>query len=571
MKICSERILLTVILCLVIIDGFCQTPYPKDYFQSPLFLPLDLAGNFGEIRSGHFHSGIDIRTNEQEGQVLMAAADGYISRIKVSAYGFGKAIYIDHPNGFTTVYGHLHHFSDTISALVEAEQYKRKSFEVDISYDSLFFPVVKGQLIGFSGNTGGSEGPHLHFEIRDTRSEHPLNPLLFGFVTQDSVPPVIRNIKIYQVTDFENGFITDTAFNVAVNDSEKISSLQSDTIIVSGKIAFGVECSDRMDNLENEIGINKIELLIDGKTIYTYHFNEFSFDETRFVNANIDYAEKINDSRKFILLFHQPGNLFSMALKDTLAKGFVLSGNDGMHEAEIRVADFNGNTTVKKLWLMNAKRKENNKKQIPRKFISDKKAPLIMHTDIKISFPAHPVTYNCYPFELKKEKKLRESFSPVYTIADETIPVHTYMNVSIKPVHLPQALFSKALIVAVDKYGKISAEESKYADGWVTGKVRHFGKFTVAIDTTAPVITPMGTVTDTILYKNKIVFTIGDNLSGIKSYLMKLNDEWVLAEYDAKTGSLFYMFKDIASEKNFKITVEVIDRKENKAVFEAVY
>ncbi|MEP7168477.1 MAG: M23 family metallopeptidase, partial [Bacteroidota bacterium] len=285
-----------------------QSAFPKNYFTSPMFLPLNLAGNFGEIRSNHFHSGIDIKTNELEGQVVMAAADGYVSRIKISSVGFGNALYINHPNGFTTVYGHLQRFNDSIQSYIEAEQYKKESFEIDLSLDSNLFPVRQGQLIALSGNTGSSEGPHLHFEIRNKISEHPLNPLLFGLHSEDTIAPVIENIKIYQLHETKYGFLTDTTFNVRAFDS----SIKSDTVFVSEKTAFSVEASDKMNDTSSNLVPNKIELFLDSKIIYTYHFDEFSFDESRYVNANIDYAEKVNEKKKYILLFRLPGNDFSM-------------------------------------------------------------------------------------------------------------------------------------------------------------------------------------------------------------------------------------------------------------------
>jgi peptidase M23-like protein len=538
-----------------------QTAFPKDYFTPPLFLPLNLAGNFGEIRSNHFHSGIDIKTNEQEGQVVMAAADGYVSRIKVSAVGFGNAIYINHPNGFTTVYGHLQRFNYSIHSYVEAEQYKMESFEVDLFPDSGLFPVKQGQLIALSGNTGGSEGPHLHFETRNAVSEHPINPLLFGFHSEDTIAPVIKNIKIYQLHDTRYGFITDTTFNLAVNDSSHAVAAKEDTVFISEKTAFSVETSDKMNDTSSNLVINNIELLLDGKTIYTYHFDEFSFEETRFVNANIDYAEKITENKKYILLYRLPGNNFSMFDTDTTMTGMFHLTDTVFHSVEIKASDFNGNVCFQKLKVkMKVKAK---KKILKEPFVSWEKTPVIKKHGIKISFAKNAV-YNMYPLDLTQEKKIKGTYSPVFTIGDETIPIHTFMNLSLKPSGLSAKLFSKALIVSISKKGYLSPENGNYSDGWITAKTKHFGKFAIAIDTIAPLIKEPEIYTDSTLDKRILFTIISDNLSGIRNYKATLNGKWLLMEYDEKTGRLSSELNKTMEGNKTELEIEVTDMKENK-------
>ena len=171
--------------------------YAKNYFRNPLDIPIDLAANFGEIRPNHWHMGLDIKTNHRENLPVYAAADGYIAKVRVEPAGFGQAVYINHPNGLTTVYGHLNSFTPELQQYIINEQYKKESWQTDIDLPSTFFPVKKGQLIAYSGNTGGSQGPHLHFEIRDTKTTRCLNPLLFGFPLQDNISPDIIRLAMY--------------------------------------------------------------------------------------------------------------------------------------------------------------------------------------------------------------------------------------------------------------------------------------------------------------------------------------------------------------------------------------
>jgi len=560
-----------------------QVVFPQNLFTPPLFLPFNLAGNFGELRSNHFHSGIDIKTNGQEGQVVMASADGYISRIKVSAVGFGKAIYINHPDGYTTVYGHLQRFNDTIQSYVEAEQYKKESFEVDLFPDSNMFPVRQGQFIALSGNTGSSEGPHLHFEIRDKVSEHPFNPLLFGFHSDDTIAPVIKNIKVYQLHETKPRLINDTSLTIAVSDSSNLFSLKQDTVYVFEKTAFSVETSDKMNDTTSNLVVNKIELLLDEKTIYTWHFDEFSFDESRFVNANIDYAEKVNNKKKYILLHRLPGNNFSMFKKDSTMTGIIDIKDSRFHDVEIRVTDLNGNGVIKKVvvkkmenrrWKMHDGKwkmevgswKPVKKKKVPAGyFISWEKTPVITKPDIKVSFAEH-VVYDIAPFEIVKEKKLKGTYAALFSVGEETIPIHSFMNLSLKPVNLPDSLSAKALIVSVDKKENKYAEESSYAKGWVTGKIRHFGRFTIAVDTLAPEITEPQIYTDSISGRRIIFTVISDNLSGIKTYRATLNEKWFLMDYDEKTGRLSCELKNATEGNKSELVIEVTDRKENKTV-----
>ena len=563
-----------------------QTVYPENYFIAPIFIPLNLAGNFGEIRVNHFHSGIDIKTNGCEGEPVVASADGFISRIKVSAFGFGKALYIKHPGGYTTVYGHLQRFNDSLQSYIEKIQYDKESFEADVQPDSNLFPLRKGQLIAYSGNTGGSEGPHLHFEIRDNFTEHPFNPLLFGFNITDTISPVIVNIKAYQLSGTTFGFITDTTFNIPLSLKEKRD--ETDTIFVFENTAFSVETFDRMNDTTSKLSVNKIELLLDDSLIYLYHFDEFGFDEVKYVNANIDYAERITTGKKFVLLYRLPGNFFreegrkignegrgtwdeKKAGTDTVSNGLIELTDSTVHRIEIIVTDNAGNVSSKKFYLQkspghfNAPYPHHSINFTTGSFISYKKTPEIKRPDVRISFAPFAI-YNVYPFEIKRKPKLKGTFSLQYSIGDETIPVHTWINLSLKPLNLPENLYSKTLIVAINKNEGLSAEESSYANGWVSGKIKHLGKFSIAVDTTPPKLSAPKIITDTTTNQCILTVKMSDELSGIKSYRAMAGGKWLLMDYDAKTESLNYSLNSTDDEKKTEIIIEAEDRKGNKSV-----
>ena len=289
--------------------SFSQS-YPKDYFANPIDTPFLLAGTFGEIRSDHFHSGIDFSTSEEVGKQVFAAADGYISRIKISAIGFGKALYITHPNGFVTVYGHLKKFSPNIEKYVLEKQYEIESFEIELFPPANEFTFKKGEVIAYSGNTGSSTGPHLHFEIRDEKTEEPLNPMLFGFVIPDTVGPAITSLRIASQQSSNGIVVTTSSLNHKVNKtgSGMFQISPFDTIHVNGKTGFEFQLDDFQYRSGSALGIYSMELKIDSTTIYSYKFDRFSFSDTRYANAHIDYEEKQNEGITFERCYRLPGN-----------------------------------------------------------------------------------------------------------------------------------------------------------------------------------------------------------------------------------------------------------------------
>ena len=314
-----------------------QNHYPKDYFRSPLDIPLQLSGNFGELRPNHIHSGFDFKTQQKEGLNVFAAADGYVSRIKISQSGYGKAIYITHPNGYTTVYGHLKCAVGEIEKYIKKEQYKKQTYEIELLLNPEYLPIKKGEIIALSGNTGGSDGPHLHFEIRDTQSEKIINPMFFGFdaVLTDTKAPSVSSLLVYPMD--ENAIVNESKRPISVSLSQQEDgSYLAENVLATGKIGFGITTID-FDNVSwNANGIYKVQTFLNGKEYFGYQFDTFAFDETRYVNALIDYAKYKTQGQRVQRLFMK--NPFPLSLIQTSEENGLLGYLKGhLHNHDITI------------------------------------------------------------------------------------------------------------------------------------------------------------------------------------------------------------------------------------------
>ena len=285
-----------------------QSKYPTDYFRNPLDIPIYLAGSFGELRSNHFHAGIDIKTKGKEGLIVRAVADGFVSRIKVQQFGYGKAIYITHPNGYTSVYGHLKNFNKEIDKFVKKTQYEKENYATgNLYFKENRFPIKKGEIIAYSGDTGGSSGPHLHFEIRNTATESILNPLLFGLKVMDNIPPTIRFLKVYSLLEDSRINQQQKSFQIPLKKIG-IGNYITDRISASGTIGFGIDVFDQFNNATNKNGIYSLEMKVNGKTTYYHTLETFTFSESKFLNLHIDYAHYKKYKKRFQKTYKHPMN-----------------------------------------------------------------------------------------------------------------------------------------------------------------------------------------------------------------------------------------------------------------------
>ncbi|HLG35740.1 MAG TPA: M23 family metallopeptidase [Bacteroidia bacterium] len=553
--------------------SFAQTSLTWKLFSSPLDTAIVLAGTFGEIRSNHFHSGIDIRTGGEEGKEVMAVSDGFISRIKVSAVGFGKALYITHNNGYVTVYAHLQKFNDTLDKYVKREQYKRESFEVELFPSANEFVFKQGEIIAYSGNTGGSTGPHLHFETRDTKTEEPREPLLFlGNILNDTIHPEIKSIVIYPLN--KNGSVNSACQKLLVPlvlRDKIFSDTTTQKIVVNGEIGFGIETYDKQIHEGAELGIKRIELFIDDKMIYDYSIERFRFDETKFVNANIDYAETVGWGKTIILCYRLPGNDFRVTFRNEL-QGILNFNSEASHEVLFHVYDFNNNISQASFYFTSASEKVSCAGNIPNDstFLISYDKPFIHEgSELKISSDKLPVVYDNIYVTITKRGQEKNHFSKTFVVGADTIPVHNAITLSIKANNLPKAMRDKALIVKIDKDGNVTSAGGSFANGFVTSKIRSFGNYAVAVDTVPPEIkaTNLSTRGKDAVIKFKI--KISDDLSGIATYRATLNKKWMLFEYDAKTGTLSGEEKVEKKNTTYNFKLVVSDKKGNRSTYSA--
>lgn len=532
--------------------------YPQDYFRSPLEIPLYLSGTFGELRTNHFHSGLDIKTDQREGQRVLAAADGVVSRIKVSPYGFGNAIYINHPNGYTTVYAHLQRFNDEIQAYVRKEQYRQKSFDIELFPPAGRFEVKKGDLIALSGNSGGSGGPHLHFEIRNTRTEKIINPLLFGIDVKDSRNPDLYNLEVYEFD--KNELVSSYEKNLIRTSAGDYSLTGNNVVEVSHSPAFGITAYDRQDGANNRNGVYSIQMWIGGVPFYDFEAKTFAFDETRYVNAHIDYAQKICCGRVVNKLYLEPNNQFS-AYEIDQKMNFPSLVEDSVYQVKIVVKDAAGNESDLNFGLKYAPPvsadDEAAEAQIP--VFRYAQSNYFKKDNFQIVLPEGAL-YNDVYAEYNKNQPCSECYSYIHEIASREIPVHKYYTIKIKP----DAEFSgdkSKLAIASFRNGKIDDYEGgSWENGFVTARTRQFGQFAIVADTIAPTIRPIDFRDGSDISRfNRLEFIIDDNFSGIDSYTPTIDGQWVLFQYDYKNKMIWSDLSELnleAGEHVLELTVQ---------------
>ena len=539
-------LLTTFIWLLCTFLNYSQINYPQDFFISPVDIKIAVAGTFGELRNNHFHSGIDIKTKQQKNIPIYASQSGYISRIKVSSFGFGKALYISHEKGFTTVYAHLERFSDTIQHFAIKEHYKKENYEIDFSLkeDEIF--VKQGELIGYSGNTGSSTGPHLHFEIRDTKTQQVLNPMLFGLPILDRTHPLINSILIYHNEQQKE--------LIQVEKIDKKTYNIPNTINASNYVNIGVKTIDFLDAAPNKCGIYSLELFINDSLFYFNKMEKFSFGETRYINSHIDYKYYMETGEKFIKCFVDPNNFLSTN-KQKSQQNLGSTLKKGLNHVKIIVKDSYMNTSILTFNINFTKDQSQMHITKKRDYINCKQVFEFKNNDIEIYIPNNSL-YKDYSFSYVKSKTPQNKYD-THTILDKSTPIHKPFIISIKADSVEKELRSKALIGRLED-GKLSCIKSQWKENKIIGKSNNFGNFRIVIDTVKPHVT---------YYKKThqlIQFKIQDELSGIKKYRGSINDKWVLMEYDFKTNLLTYQLDDIKMKKNQIIKIEVVDKVGNK-------
>jgi murein DD-endopeptidase MepM/ murein hydrolase activator NlpD len=555
--------------CLLnVLVGFSQifdTPdYPKGYFRNPLNIPISLSGNFGELRPNHYHMGLDLRTNKVENLPVFAAADGYIARIKIEPGGFGRAIYINHPNGYTTLYAHLNNFLPAIDQYLKQRQYALESWSVQLDLGPEVFPVKKGDLIAYSGNTGGSQAPHLHFEIRRTAGDVNLNPMLFGLPLPDNTTPNIfrlaiydrnagtyeRSPKIYAVKKSGNNFIT-TPSLLRVSTS---------------RISFAISASDTHSGSTNPNGIFETILYDQDEPIAGFRMDNISYNDTRYLNAHIDYRTRALGGPYLQHVSELPGYISSI-YKHVKSDGVLDISDSEVHRVKILVKDAYGNTST---LVTNVQ------------YDGSAAAPSNQTGEGKLFYPLMLDGYEADNAEFfLGETSLYDSVfirystaasaapaavSNMHNIGSPYIPLHTGLLVRIKPTRTLTAEEKDRVVMLRVTGPRKEVMKVEWNNDWAAARFREFGSYQLLLDQEPPAIVPVGFADGANLSKaSRIIFTIKDNNSSFRNFRAELDGKWLRFTND-KGRSFIYTFDEKCPAGAHELTVSVQDEAGNKTV-----
>jgi hypothetical protein len=540
--------------------------YLENYFIPPVAGPIHLTGTCGELRPDHFHAGADI--DGKVGNPVYATADGFVDRIKVLESGYGNVLYIKHPNGYTTVYAHLDRFSSDIQQYVKENQYRNERFTVELQPTDGKFKVKKGQEIAKLGNSGSSSGPHLHYEIR-TPNGKTVNPMLYGLPVTDNIDPDLRDMKVYFLT--ENREVLGSKAFPLYKDKKGTIGIENDTIGIGGwRIGFGVKTYDRSTGFRNDNGVYSISLWADEQLAYEWKADAFDFDETRYMNAHIDYAAKARYGAWFHRCFLLPGNKLSNYTA-TPTLGAIQLYKDRPVKIRLKISDASGNAQTLAFWV---KRDENNMENfVSQPYQFEVPYDADSHFDfegVSMSF-AKGSFYEKVPFQYSTSPDESSGvFSSVHHLHDTRTPVHKYFDLSIRPINLPVELRNKAVIANCSD-GKPANCGSSWQGDMLKTRVRNLGDYCVMIDTVPPSISAVVFSAD-MRKKPTLAFRISDNfaISGTADgmrYRGTIDGKWVLFEYDKKRSRLNYDFDEHVGAGEHKLQLNVVDDKGNQKTF----
>lgn len=532
--------------------GFSQEKYPTDYFGKPLDIPVVLSGTFGELRGNHFHAGMDIKTQRKNGLKVYATADGYVSRIKVALWGYGKVIYVNHPNGYTTVYAHLSKFGDGIEEYVKKIQYKKESYETgNIFPKPGEIPVKKGQIIAYSGDTGGFVAPHLHYEIRNTKTENIINPMLFGLRVQDTITPKIGQILAYPIDATSR--INKSSYKQSI-PFKKLSDGKylTNRIMANGKIGFGINTFDKLGTAYNKNGVYSLEMKVNGKRVYYHDLETFSFAESKYINLLIDYPHYAKYRRRVQKTHKVSANRLSI-YEDLINNGYIDVKEGESYQVEIIIKDFDDNTSIVTIPVTGTK---NNSvfakaKDTTNYKVTSSQFHKFQKDGVTVAFPKNTFYEDSYiNFEVK---------NGIATVHKPNIPLDKRFTITFDSTMYKNKDLDKLYIANINnpKYANYQNTRKKSDKVFTTTKT--LGKYILLTDNQQPKIYAANFKNGSTLNGTRyLTIKISDTQSGIKSYKAYIDDEWILMEYDLKKKRLKYDFRDkklVGNKHIFKLVV----------------
>lgn len=536
--------------------------YPKNYFIYPVDARIGIAANYGELRPNHYHMGLDCRTNQVQNRPVMAAAEGYVAHIRVEPFGFGRAIYISHPNGLTTLYGHLNKFFPALEKYVKEQQYKLQSWQVFLDIPPGMFPVKKGQFIAFSGNAGGSQGPHCHFEIRDTKTDKVLNPLLFGMPIPDKVPPSIIRLAMY---DRSKSTYSQSPKLFSIKKVNGVYTTAQPLLICNtDKVSFGISANDKVTGSSNPNGIYEGLLFFDDNPIVGFQIDSITYDETRYVNAHIDYKTKAAGGPYIEHLSRLPGYPEGV-YKDFNGDGVIELKDENIHQVKIIVKDPNGNTSTLEFKIK--KGEVQGTAPVDPSYRSQQEfhpgfVNIFESEDLQLILKPTAI-YDSFAFvHAKKSPSSPDSYSDIHIVESGLVPVHDFFTIRIKADKPVPAELTNKMLIKRTWGDKTEVAKASWDGDWYTASFRSFGNFELVADDQPPVIAG-GFQDDANLSKaSRIVLVPKDNNDEIKNFTAELDGNWLMFTNDK--GRLFiYDFDEKCDRGKHELKISVQDEAGN--------
>ncbi|HLG39574.1 MAG TPA: M23 family metallopeptidase, partial [Chitinophagaceae bacterium] len=528
LNLINAVIFFAILLYLPLISSAqAEKKFLQNYFRWPLNIKPEIVANLGEMRNNHWHMGLDIRTNQKENLPVYAAAAGFISKIRIEKFGFGRSISVTHPNGFTTLYAHLNKFFPALEEYVTRQQYQQETWAIELNFAKEKFPVSKGQWIGYSGNTGGSQGPHMHFEIRDSKTETCLNPLLFGMPLPDNVRPSLLKLAMYdrsqsiyeQTTQFFPLKNTDSGYIVS-----KIPVIKANT----AKISFAIQAIDRLTGSKNEDGIFSAELYFDEQPVIGFSLDSVSYRKTRYLNAHTDYKYHFNGGPFFQHLSQLPGE--NSSVYHPVNGDGVLDISDGnIHSVKIAVKDAKKNLSQLKFSIQYDNSLAGEISVFPRaqKFLPNT-VNVLERQDFELYLPETCLYDTLTSFYNRISSNSVNAVSAIHQVNDPSVPLHGEMTVRMKPDKIIPTTWIDKIVIQRSYRNDNAVRKAEWNGEWLTAKFSDFGNFQAFIDNESPTLNELGKGDTVDLSPAKrIVFQPQDNFDVIKNFRAELDGKWL--------------------------------------------